>query len=52
MSWGDIGHSQAREGIVTLFSALGQAPLEFWGQFWSPQYKKDIKLIESVQGRV
>lgn len=35
-----------REGIVWLCSALGECHLEFWGQFWAPQYEKDIELVE------
>ncbi|RMC14204.1 hypothetical protein DUI87_09295 [Hirundo rustica rustica] len=50
---GGIRHSitsWAWEGIVPLYSQVGQPHLEYFVQFWVPQYKT-TELLESIQRR-
>jgi len=50
---GCINHStvsQSREVTVKLYTAVWPRP-EYCVQFWVPEYRKDIKLLPSVQRR-
>jgi len=42
---------RAREVILPLCFALMKPPLECYIQMWSPQYRRDVDLLECIQRR-
>jgi len=42
---------RSREVILLLYSALMRRHLEYCTKMWSPQYRRDIDLLECIQRR-